>query len=41
MAIKDKISEWQDTQKWILRLVIGWLVTTGPGALYLLIQNAK
>jgi hypothetical protein len=41
-AISDigkTITEWSDNQKWLSRLIIGWLVTTVLGAIYYLITT--
>jgi hypothetical protein len=41
-AISDigkTISSWADNQKWLFRLIIGWLVTTVLGALYYLMTT--
>ena len=35
--IGKTIKEWADNQKWLFRLVVGWLVTTALGAVYYVI----
>jgi hypothetical protein len=37
--IGKTIKEWADNQRWLFRLVVGWLVTTILGALAYLITN--
>jgi hypothetical protein len=38
--IGKTIREWADNQKWLFRLIIGWLVTTALGSLYFIVTNS-
>lgn len=38
--IRNTIKEWADNQKWLFRLVVGWLITTAIGGVYYLITVA-